>query len=92
MHDQLILLDERGISYTSRKFSLFIENQMRVQKKRLIFLVGGPFGFSEGLYTRANEKIAMSAMTFPHDLIRIIFLEQLYRAFTISKNQPYHHD
>ena len=60
--------------------------------KRLVFVVGGPYGFSKDVYDRANEKISMSKMTFPHELIRLIFVEQLYRAYTIINNQPYHHE
>ena len=65
---------------------------MQTVAKRLVFVVGGPYGFSEDVYQRANEKISLSKMTFPHDLIRLIFTEQLYRSFTIINNEPYHHD
>ena len=86
--DYVVLLDE----FTSKDFSSFIEKKMQTVAKRLVFVVGGPYGFSEDVYQRANEKISLSKMTFPHDLIRLIFTEQLYRSFTIMNNEPYHHD
>lgn len=90
--DYVVLLDERGKEFTSKDFSSFIEKKMQTVAKRLVFVVGGPYGFSEDIYKRANEKISLSKMTFPHDLIRLIFTEQLYRSFTIMNNEPYHHD
>lgn len=90
--DYVVLLDERGKEFTSKDFSSFIEKKMQTVTKRLVFVVGGPYGFSEDVYQRANEKISLSKMTFPHDLIRLIFTEQLYRSFTIMNNEPYHHD
>ena len=90
--DYVVLLDERGKEFTSKDFSSFIEKKMQTVAKRLVFVVGGPYGFSEDVYQRANEKISLSKMTFPHDLIRLIFTEQLYRSFTIINNEPYHHD
>ena len=90
--DYVVLLDERGKEFTSKDFSSFIEKKMQTVAKRLVFVVGGPYGFSEDVYQRANEKISLSKMTFPHDLIRLIFTEQLYRSFTIMNNEPYHHD
>lgn len=90
--DYVVLLDERGKVFTSKDFSSFIEKKMQTVAKRLVFVVGGPYGFSEDVYQRANEKISLSKMTFPHDLIRLIFTEQLYRSFTIMNNEPYHHD
>lgn len=90
--DYVVLLDERGKGFTSKDFSSFIEKKMQTVAKRLVFVVGGPYGFSEDIYQRANEKISLSKMTFPHDLIRLIFTEQLYRSFTIMNNEPYHHD
>lgn len=90
--DYVVLLDERGKEFTSKDFSSFIEKKMQTVAKRLVFVVGGPYGFSEDIYQRANEKISLSKMTFPHDLIRLIFTEQLYRSFTIMNNEPYHHD
>ena len=90
--DYVVLLDERGKEFTSKDFSSFIEKKMQTVAKRLVFVVVGPYGFSEDVYQRANEKISLSKMTFPHDLIRLIFTEQLYRSFTIMNNEPYHHD
>lgn len=90
--DYVVLLDERGKEFTSKDFSSLIEKKMQTVAKRLVFVVGGPYGFSEDVYQRANEKISLSKMTFPHDLIRLIFTEQLYRSFTIMNNEPYHHD
>ena len=90
--DYVVLLDERGKEFTSKDFSSFIEKKMQTVAKRLVFVVGGPYGFSDDVYQRANEKISLSKMTFPHDLIRLVFTEQLYRSFTIMNNEPYHHD
>lgn len=90
--DYVVLLDERGQEFTSKDFSSFIEKKMQTVAKRLVFVVGGPYGFSDDVYQRANEKISLSKMTFPHDLIRLVFTEQLYRSFTIMNNEPYHHD
>ena len=88
--DHLILLDERGEAMNSIEFAGFIENKMLMSYKKLIFLVGGAYGFSDKIYRRANEKISLSKMTFSHQLIRLIFAEQLYRAFTIVRNEKYH--
>lgn len=90
--DYVVLLDEHGKEFTSLNFSAYIEKKMQTVAKRLVFVVGGPYGFSEEVYNRANEKISLSKMTFPHDLIRLVFTEQLYRAFTIMHNEPYHHE
>ena len=91
--DHLILLDEKGKTYTSKLFALEIEKlAMAATNKRIIFLVGGAFGFHEDLYSRANGLISLSSMTFSHQLIRLIFLEQLYRAFAIINNHPYHNE
>lgn len=90
--DVLILLDERGKELTSREFANFLQRQFNAGTRRLVFAVGGPFGFSQEIYDRANGKISFSKMTFPHDVIRVVFMEQIYRAFTIINNQPYHHD
>lgn len=90
--DKVVLLDERGKQMSSIKFSEDIQNFMNSGIKRLVFVVGGPYGFSKDIYARADGKMSLSTMTFPHDLVRVIFLEQLYRAFTIIKNQPYHHE
>ena len=90
--DFVILLDENGKEYNSRMFANFIEQRQNQSIKRLIFIVGGAFGFDEKLYTRANMTIALSKMTFSHQLVRIIFLEQIYRAYSIINNFPYHND
>jgi 23S rRNA (pseudouridine1915-N3)-methyltransferase len=89
--DVLILLDENGKEYDSVGFSEVIQKQMNSGIKNLIFVVGGPYGFSDAIYKRANGKISLSKMTFSHQMVRLFFVEQLYRAFTILKNEPYHH-
>jgi 23S rRNA (pseudouridine1915-N3)-methyltransferase len=91
-NDEVIMLDERGKQYSSMGFSEFIAKKMLASHKRMIFVVGGPYGFSERVYQRANGKISLSAMTFSHQMIRLIFTEQLYRAMTILKGEPYHHE
>jgi 23S rRNA (pseudouridine1915-N3)-methyltransferase len=90
--DIIVLLDENGKEFSSREFAGFISKQMNASVKNLVFIVGGPYGFSEEVYKRANYKISLSRMTFSHQLIRLIFAEQLYRAFAIINNEPYHHD
>ncbi|MDR3651714.1 MAG: 23S rRNA (pseudouridine(1915)-N(3))-methyltransferase RlmH [Paludibacter sp.] len=92
INDEVILLDEKGQQHTSVGFSEFISKKMLASHKRMIFVVGGPYGFSERIYQRANGKISLSAMTFSHQMIRLIFVEQLYRAMTILKGEPYHHE
>jgi 23S rRNA (pseudouridine1915-N3)-methyltransferase len=89
--DYVVLLDERGERFTSTEFADFLQKRMLMSIKKLIFIIGGPYGFSSACYDRANLKIALSAMTFSHQMVRLIFNEQLYRAFTILKNEPYHH-
>ena len=89
--DFLILLDENGKQYSSVNFAKFIEKQMITSQKSLVFVIGGPYGFSDEVYEKANQKISLSLMTFSHQIIRLIFIEQLYRAFTIIKGEPYHH-
>jgi len=89
--DFVVLLDENGDTYSSVKFSKFIENQTLKSLKNLVFVIGGPYGFSDEVYKAANKKIALSEMTFSHQMVRLIFVEQLYRAFTIIKGEPYHH-
>ena len=89
--DDLILLDEKGKTFTSVMFSQWIEKQMNAGSKRIVFVVGGPYGFSKDVYDKAKFKISLSEMTFSHQMIRLIFVEQLYRAFTIIKGEPYHH-
>lgn len=90
-NDEVILLDDKGIEFTSMEYAQFIEKKM-VANKRIVFVIGGPFGFSDEVYTRANSKISFSRMTFSHQIIRAIFAEQLYRAFTILKGENYHHE
>jgi len=90
--DFLCLLDERGKSYSSVEFAEFVEQKLQLSHKRLIFLVGGAFGFSDDLYQRANAKLSLSKMTFSHQMVRLFFLEQLYRAMTILRNEPYHNN
>lgn len=87
----LILLDENGKSYSSVGFSEFLQKKMNAGTKTLVFAIGGPYGFSERVYQAAQGKISLSAMTFSHQMVRLFFIEQLYRAFTILKNEPYHH-
>lgn len=90
--DYVVLLDEHGKEFTSIDFSKYIEKKMATGMKRLVFVVGGPYGFSPEVYARANEKISLSKMTFSHEMIRLIFTEQLYRAMTILNGEPYHHE
>lgn len=90
--DVLILLDENGDTFSSRKFARWIEQQQLNSTKKLVFLIGGAYGFDDKIYQRARYKISLSEMTFSHQLIRLIFMEQLYRAFTIINGLPYHHD
>ncbi|MCE1202342.1 MAG: 23S rRNA (pseudouridine(1915)-N(3))-methyltransferase RlmH [Bacteroidia bacterium] len=90
--DELVLLDENGKQLTSRAFAGFIEKMQLQSVKRLVFVIGGPYGFGEAVRKRANHMLSLSEMTFPHQLVRLIFIEQLYRACTILRNEPYHHD
>jgi len=90
--DCLVLLDERGKEFSSLKFAEYIEKKTHTVSKRLVFAIGGPYGFSQKVYDAAQEKISLSKMTFSHQLIRLIFAEQLYRAMTILNNEPYHHE
>ena len=90
--DYLVLLDEKGKEYTSLQFANYIEKKTLVITKRLVFVIGGPYGFSQKVYEAASEKISLSKMTFSHQMIRMIFAEQLYRAMTILNNEPYHHE
>ncbi len=90
--DYLVLLDEKGKSYTSRKFAAFMENRLSQSMTKTIFLIGGAFGFDQSIYDRANLKLSLSEMTFSHQLIRLVFWEQLYRAIAINNNLPYHND
>ena len=90
--DYVILLDERGREYSSIEFSEFIEKQMVAGRKRVVFVVGGPYGFSQAVYDRADSKISLSRMTFNHEMVRLFFTEQVYRAMTILRGEPYHHE
>jgi len=92
LNDKVVLLDEKGKQFSSVAFSEYIAKKIMASHKRMIFVVGGPYGFSERVYQRANNKISLSAMTFSHQMIRLIFVEQLYRAMTILKGEPYHHE
>ena len=90
--DFVMLLDERGKEYTSRQFSDFIVKKSVELPKSLVFVIGGPYGFSKEMYDRADAMISLSKMTFPHELVRLFFVEQLYRAGSIMKGEPYPHD
>lgn len=90
-NDEIILLDENGKHFSSVDFAAFIEKKLNSSYKRMVFVVGGPYGFSKRIYDRANGLISLSRMTFSHQMVRIIFTEQLYRAFTILRGEPYHH-
>lgn len=90
--DHVILLDENGQELSSKQFSVFLNKKMVGGQQHLVFVVGGPYGFSDDIYKRSNEKISLSKMTFSHQMIRLFFTEQLYRAYTILKGEPYHHD
>ena len=90
--DYLVLLDEKGKDFTSMQFCAYIERKTHTVPKRLVFVVGGPYGFSDAVYKAAAEKISLSKMTFSHQMIRLIFIEQIYRAMTILNNEPYHHE
>lgn len=90
--DYIVLLDEKGKEYTSVRFASYIEKKMHAVSRRLVFVIGGPYGFSQTVYDKASEKITLSRMTFSHQMVRLIFVEQLYRAMTILNNEPYHHE
>ncbi len=89
--DFLILLDENGKSYTSIGFANELQKKMNTGIKTLVYVIGGPYGFSETVYQKAQQKISLSEMTFSHQMVRLFFIEQVYRGFTILKNEPYHH-
>lgn len=89
--DVLILLDENGKQHDSLGFSEYLQKHMNSGVKQVVFVIGGPYGFSQEVYNKANGKIALSKMTFSHQMIRLFMVEQLYRAFTILRNEPYHH-
>ncbi|MBR2368726.1 MAG: 23S rRNA (pseudouridine(1915)-N(3))-methyltransferase RlmH [Paludibacteraceae bacterium] len=90
--DDVILMDEHGKEFSSVEFASYIQKKMTSGLKRLVFIIGGPYGFSPAVYARAGGKISLSRMTFSHQMVRLIFTEQLYRAFTILKGEPYHHE
>ena len=90
--DYMILLDEHGTEFSSVEFSKWIEKKMIAGMRQIVFVIGGPYGFSETVFQRADTKIALSKLTFSHQMVRMIFVEQLYRAMTIIKNEPYHHE
>ena len=90
--DRVVLLDEKGLEFRSIEYADWLQKRMNSGVKRLVFIIGGPYGFSPEVYARANEKISLSKMTFSHQIIRAIFTEQLYRAFSILHNSPYHHE
>lgn len=90
--EEVLLLDERGNSYSSLEFSEFLQKKLNAGVRQLTFVIGGPYGFSEAVYARANGKISFSKMTFSHQMIRPFVVEQLYRAFTILRNEAYHHE
>lgn len=89
--DFVVLLDENGKQFSSEAFSEYIQKRLNSGMKQLSFVIGGPYGFSEEVYSRADGKLSLSRMTFSHQMVRLFFVEQLYRAFTILKNEPYHH-
>ena len=89
--DQLILLDENGTTFSSVGFSDYLQKKMNSGAKNLVFVIGGPYGFSNEVYQKAQGKISLSLLTFSHQMVRLFFIEQLYRGFTILRNEPYHH-
>lgn len=90
--DLVILLDERGKEYSSMEFATRMESWMAGGRKRIVFVVGGPYGFSQAIYERADGKVSLSRMTFNHEMVRLFFTEQIYRAMTILRGEPYHHE
>ncbi|MDE5567772.1 MAG: 23S rRNA (pseudouridine(1915)-N(3))-methyltransferase RlmH [Muribaculaceae bacterium] len=90
--DFVILLDERGKEFTSREFAAYVDKKTLSLPGNLVFVIGGPYGFSQEVYDRANDKVSLSKMTFSHEMVRLFFVEQLYRAMTILRGEPYHHD
>lgn len=89
--DFVVLLDEKGKQLNSVEFSTYVAQKMQLGIKRMVFIIGGPYGFTGKVYERGNDKISLSKMTFSHQMVRMIFIEQLYRAMTIWKGEPYHH-
>ncbi|MDE6753414.1 MAG: 23S rRNA (pseudouridine(1915)-N(3))-methyltransferase RlmH [Muribaculaceae bacterium] len=90
--DLFILLDEKGKEFTSKEFSTYLQKIIGSGKKRAVFAIGGPYGFSKSVYERADQKLSLSKMTFTHEMIRLFFIEQIYRGFTILRGEPYHHE
>ncbi len=90
--DQLVLLDDKGKQFTSMEFSKYLQKKMNAGLKQLVLVIGGPYGFSETVYNKAQGKISLSKMTFSHQMIRLFVVEQIYRGFTILRNEPYHHE
>lgn len=90
--DFVVLLDERGKQYSSIEFSAFLEKQMISGRRKVVFVVGGPYGFSQPVYDRADSLLSLSKMTFNHEMVRLFFTEQIYRAMTILRGEPYHHE
>ena len=90
--DECILLDECGKEYSSKQFANYLEKKLQSAPKRLVFVAGGPYGFSDEVLERASERLSLSKMTFSHQMVRPVFVEQLYRAMTILRGEPYHHD
>lgn len=89
--DWFVLLDKQGKEYTSMQFAAYLEKKIQIVSRRLVFVIGGPYGFSDEVYQMASERLSLSKMTFSHQMIRPIFVEQLYRAMTILRGEPYHH-
>ena len=90
--DVLVLLDDKGREFRSVEFADYMKQKMNTVSRRLVFVIGGPYGFSDEVYRRANEKLSLSRMTFSHQMVRLIFVEQLYRAYSILAGSPYHHE
>ena len=90
--DLVVLMDERGKEFTSRELSEWFQKQMNTGRKRIVLIIGGPYGFSEEVYKRSDVKIALSKMTFTHEMAKLILVEQIYRSMTILRGEPYHHD
>ena len=91
-NDQVVLLDEKGKEFRSIEFSKFLQKKMNAGTRNLVLVIGGPYGFSDTVYQRANGKLSLSKMTLSHQMIRLFLVEQVYRAFTILRNEPYHHE
>lgn len=89
--DFIVLLDEKGREYSSVEFAGYLQKLMSLGRKRAVFIIGGPYGFSEEVYSRADAKLSLSRMTFNHEMVRLFFIEQIYRGITILRGEPYHH-